>query len=121
MKAKAISLIVLFFGFSHLHAQNASKDSLFYKLQFKGNIPEKYINFFNNLDNSSLKAADGTHYFIKKFIPPRDIDYKILIVTPDTNIDYKILKKDFTEPKKYDKRDNELIEILKKKFKNRIK
>jgi len=121
MKAKIIFLVLLFLGFSYLHAQNAGRDSLFYKLQFKGKIPQKYIKFFDNLDNSSLKAADGTRYFIKKYIPPKDIDYKILVVTPDPNIDYKILKKDFTAPAILDKKDDELLNMLRKKFENRIK
>ena len=98
-----------------LYSQESKKDSLLYQLELKGNLTKPDSMFFNKLNNGVLISPDGTHYYIKEFIPDISIDYKILEAVVDSTIDYKIMK---TPGKFYvpNKADKKLLDLLRKKY-----
>ena len=69
----------------------------------------------------ALVAPNGTHYYIKKFVPDRKINYKILEVVVDSTIDSKIMKFNPGGPNVPDKADKNLLDMLRKKYNKEIK
>ena len=114
MKKLIISLIFILTS-TLLFSQGSKRDSLLYQLELKGNLTKPDSMFFNKLENNVLIAPNGTHYYIKKFIPDKNIDYKILEAVIDSTIDYKIMK--FNPGKTFipDRADKNLLELLREK------
>jgi hypothetical protein len=113
---KLITFLIFILASTLLFSQERRKDSLLYQLKLKGNLSKPDSMFFNKLENNALVAPNGTHYYIKKFVPDKRIDYKILEVVVDSTIDYKILKFNPGEPNVPDKADKNLLDMLKKKY-----
>jgi hypothetical protein len=112
---KLIKVLIFILFSTLLYSQENQKDSLLYQLELKGNLSKPDSMFFNKLNNNVLISPNGTHYYIKEFIPDISIDYKILEVVVDSTIDYKIMK---TPSKFYDpnKADKKLLDLLRKKY-----
>jgi hypothetical protein len=116
-----ITLVIFILASTFIYPQESKKDSLLYQLELKGSLSKPDSMFFNKLENNVLVAPNGTHYYIKKFIPDKSIDYKILEVVVDSTIDYKIMK--FNPDKSYvpGKADKNLLDLLRKKYKREKK
>ncbi len=111
-----ITFLIFILASTFLFSQENKKDSLLYQLQLKGNLSKPDSMFFNKLDDNVLIGPNGTHYYIQKFIPDKNIDYKILEVVVDSTVDYKIMK--FNPDKSYvpNRADKNLLDLLKKKY-----
>ena len=111
-----ITFLIFIMVSTLLFSQEGKKDSLLYQLKLNGNLSKPDSMFFNKLENNVLAAPNGTHYYIQKFIPNKNFDYKILEVVVDSTIDYKIMK--FNPDKSYvpDRADKNLLDLLRKKY-----
>ena len=113
---KPLIFLIFIISSTFLFAQASRKDSLLYQLKLKGNLSKPDSMFFNKLENNALVAPNGTHYYIKKFVPDKRINYKILEVVVDSTIDYKIMKFNPGGLNVPDKADKNLLDMLKKKY-----
>jgi len=108
----------LFFALTSilLYPQETKNDTLLYQLKLKGDLSEHDSQFFSQLDGKYLTDPSGTRYFIKRFVPDKSVDYKILEVVADSTIDYKIMESNPDKFYKLKKEDKDLIKLLKKYY-----